>query len=63
LRNFCRDGSRTPQANLMVIIAITASGDMLIVPDRFPIALENRCIGGLGIAGGPYSATLAEAGR
>lgn len=39
----------------MVLTALHASGDMLIVPGGFPIIFENRCIGGLGIAGGHYS--------
>jgi uncharacterized protein GlcG (DUF336 family) len=53
----------------MVLAALGASGDMLIVPGGFPIIFENRCIGGLGIAGGHYSeddaigrAALAAAG-
>jgi len=39
----------------LVITALTASGDMLIVPGGFPLIVDNVCVGGLGIAGGHYS--------
>jgi glc operon protein GlcG len=39
----------------MVLTALGVSGDMLVVPGGFPIIFENRCVGGLGIAGGHYS--------
>jgi len=41
-------------ADPLVTTALTASGEMLIVPGGFPIYFENRCVGGLGIAGGHY---------
>jgi uncharacterized protein GlcG (DUF336 family) len=39
----------------LVITAMSASGDMLIVPGGFPVVLDHNCIGGIGIAGGHYT--------
>lgn len=39
----------------LVVTALTASGDMLIVPGGFPLVVDNNCVGGYGIAGGHYS--------
>jgi glc operon protein GlcG len=38
----------------LALVALHASGDMLIVPGGFPIYHDGKCVGGLGIAGGHY---------
>jgi uncharacterized protein GlcG (DUF336 family) len=42
-------------ADPMVLTALGASGDMLIVPGGFPVIFDGRCVGGFGIAGGHYT--------
>jgi glc operon protein GlcG len=39
----------------LVLTAIAASGEMLIVPGGFPIMFDNECVGGFGVAGGHYN--------
>lgn len=39
----------------IVITAVHASGDMLVVPGGFPMIVDQVCVGGFGIAGGHYS--------
>jgi uncharacterized protein GlcG (DUF336 family) len=39
----------------LVVTALHASGDMLIVPGGFPMIVDKVCVGGFGIAGGHYS--------
>ena len=43
------------QNDPLVVTALTASGDMLIVPGGFPMIVDGNCVGGFGIAGGHYS--------
>lgn len=43
------------ESDPMVLTALHASGDMLIVPGGFPMILDKMCVGGFGIAGGHYS--------
>jgi len=42
-------------ADPLVVTALSATGDMLIVPGGFPVVLDHNCVGGLGIAGGHYT--------
>jgi uncharacterized protein GlcG (DUF336 family) len=42
-------------ADPLVVTALSASGDMLIVPGGFPVVVDHNCIGGFGIAGGHYT--------
>ncbi len=39
----------------LVVTALTAGGEMLVVPGGFPLVVDGNCRGGFGIAGGHYS--------
>ena len=43
------------KADPLVTTALTASGEMLLIPGGFPVIFEGNCVGGFGIAGGHYS--------
>lgn len=47
----------------LVTTALSASGDMLVVPGGFPLIVDGNCVGGYGIAGGHYSEDEMLGGR
>ena len=47
----------------LVTTALSASGDMLVVPGGFPMIVDGNCVGGYGIAGGHYSEDEMLGGR